>query len=208
MDTSPRTALYIRVSSDQQTTLSQEEELNRWLKANGEDVARYSDKFTGKTMRRPGWDKLMEAVRRGEVNRIVVWRLDRLGRTLSGLSHLFDELLQRKVTLVSLRDGVDLATPAGRLMAGVLASMAQYETEIRAERVRAGQQAAKARGKKWGGSLPGPRTVTPEQISTIREKHENGASIAAISRAVNLSRPTVYAYLRSGWQEYRHKAGK
>lgn len=64
---------------------------------------------------------------RGEVSTIVVWRLDRLGRTASGLTKLFDELRARKVNLVSLRDGLDLATPAGRLMANVFASVAQYE---------------------------------------------------------------------------------
>jgi DNA invertase Pin-like site-specific DNA recombinase len=68
---------------------------------------------------------------------------------------LFDDLIARKVNLVSLKDGIDLFPPAGRLMANVLASVAQYETEVRAERVIAGLAAARAAGKRWGGSRKG-----------------------------------------------------
>ena len=103
----------------------------------------YSDKFTGKTMERPGWNMLEEAVRLGKVSQVVVWRIDRLGRTAKGLTGLFDDLRERQVNLVSLKDGIDLSTSAGHLMANVLASVAQYETEVRGERVAAGQAAAR-----------------------------------------------------------------
>jgi hypothetical protein len=76
-------------------------------------------------------NKLLADVAAGKVSKIVVWRLDRLGRTAKGLTALFEELVARKVTLISLKDGIDLLTPAGRLMANVLASVAAYETEIR-----------------------------------------------------------------------------
>jgi DNA invertase Pin-like site-specific DNA recombinase len=125
-----------------------------------------------------------------------VWRLDRLGRTAKGLTALFDELAERKVNLVSLKDGLDLSTPAGRLMANVLASVAQYETEVRGERVAAGQAKARKDGKTWGGSKAGVRKkVTPEQEQAIRHLKAEGKGIAAISRAVKLSRPTIYDVL-------------
>jgi DNA invertase Pin-like site-specific DNA recombinase len=112
------------------------------------------------------------------------------------LTALFDDLIQRRVNLVSLKDGIDLNTPAGRLMANVLASVAQYETEVRAERVLAGQAVAKARGKSWGGSAKGRRLkVTNEQVATIRRMANEGAKVAAIARATGLTRPTVYSYL-------------
>ena len=124
-------------------------------------------------MDRPGWNQLEEAIRLGKVSAVVVWRIDRLGRTASGLTALFDDLQQRKVNLVSLKDGLDLATPAGRLMANVLASVAQYETEIRGERVAAGQAVARTNGKRWGGSKPGIRKkVTPTQERMIRQSHD------------------------------------
>ena len=149
-------------------------------------------------MDRKGWNRLMEAVRAGKVRRIVCWRLDRLGRTAKGLTDLFEELLERTVNLVSLRDGVDLNTAAGRLMAHVLTSVARYETEARAERVLAGQAIARANGKRWGGSKKGRRLkVSDEQVSVIRRLRREGESVAAIARATSLTRPTVYAYLPS-----------
>jgi hypothetical protein len=100
---------------------------------------------------------------------IVCWRLDSLGRTAKGLTALFHELYERKVNLVSLKDGIDLNTPAGRLMANMLASVAQYETEVRAERVMAGQARARSQGKRWGGSVRGRRLkVTDEQLAVIK----------------------------------------
>jgi DNA invertase Pin-like site-specific DNA recombinase len=99
---------------------------------------------------------------------------------------------------VSLKDGIDLATAAGRLIANVLASVAEYENEVRSERVRAGQEAARAAGKRWGGSKPGRRLkVTDEAVETIRRMAAEGASKASMARATGLSRPTVYAVLGS-----------
>jgi DNA invertase Pin-like site-specific DNA recombinase len=112
------------------------------------------------------------------------------------LTGLFDELRQRKINLISLRDGIDLSTPAGRMLANVLAGVAQFETELRGERVAAGQAAARANGKRWGGSKPGIRKkVTPLQERLIRRMKRDGENIRAISKAVHLSRPTVYSVL-------------
>jgi DNA invertase Pin-like site-specific DNA recombinase len=97
-----------------------------------------------------------------------------------------------------LKDGIDLSTAAGRLIANVLASVAEYENEVRSERVRAGQDAARAAGKRWGGSKPGRRLkVTDEAVATIQRMAAEGASKAAMARATGLSRPTVYAILAS-----------
>ncbi len=191
-------AVYVRVSSKRQDTRSQGPDLKRWTEAfaDGQTVTWYRDKATGKTMDRPGWRKLEADIAAGKVSKVVVWRLDRLGRTASGLTALFDDLRERKVSLVSLRDGLDLETPSGRLMANVLASVAAYENEVRSERIVAGQAVAKANGKRWGGSKPGKRkSVTREQIGVIRRLKAEGTSVASIARAVRLSRPTVYGVL-------------
>jgi DNA invertase Pin-like site-specific DNA recombinase len=153
-------------------------------------------------------DSLMEEVRAGRVARIVCWRLDRLGRTTKGLCQLFDELTERKVDLVSLRDGFNLASPAGRLHARILASVSEYETECRAERVAAGQAVAKRRGKRWGGSKKGWRwKVTTEQIAAIHEMRQAGKPIAQIARVTNLSRPTIYQVLRTASEPRRKAVG-
>lgn len=195
------TAIYCRVSSKAQDTASQEADLNAFAGTVQGTVRWYRDKQTGKTMDRPGWAALDKAIQAGQVAELVVWRLDRLGRTASGLTALFDQLQARKVNLRSLRDGLDLSTPAGRLMANVLASVAQYETEVRGERVAAGQAVARAKGKTWGGSKPGlPKQVNPDKARAIISQREAGTSVAAIARAVNVSRPTVYAVLANAEQ--------
>ena len=192
------TAIYVRVSGRRQDTASQEGDLKRWAERQKDAPLKwYRDKFTGKTMDRPGFQKLQVDIAAGKVARIVVWRLDRLGRTAKGLTALFDDLIGRGVDLVSLKDGLDLATPAGRLMADVLASVAAYETEVRAERILAGQAAARAAGKTWGGSPKGRRLkVTAEQESAVHWMKGSGEGVSAIARATGLSRPTIYRVLR------------
>jgi DNA invertase Pin-like site-specific DNA recombinase len=190
------TGIYLRVSSKQQDHASQLPDLERWAAAHDGTVDWYRDKFTGKTMDRPGMEKLIADLRLGKVERIVVWRLDRLGRTTRGLCQLFDELGERKVDLVSLKDGFSLASPAGRLHARILASVAEYETEVRAERVAAGQAVARRKGKKWGGSKKGWRwKVTDDQVQAIKEMKAAGKKISHIASVTGLSRPTVYRVL-------------
>ncbi len=190
--------VYLRVSTRKQDTKSQEPDLKRWVSAyaNGTPVKFYKDKATGKTMNRPGWKRLEDAIATGAVEKVVCWRLDRLGRTASGLTALFEDMQQRGVGLVSIKDSLDLSTAAGRLMANVLASVAAYETEVRGERIAAGQSVARANGKKWGGSNPGRRIkVSTEKIEIIRRLRKEEKPIAAIARAVGVSRPTVYSVL-------------
>lgn len=190
-------AIYVRVSTNQQSTKSQEPDLERWANGQEEPVKWYEDKFTGKTMDRPGWNKLEEAISKGKVSTVVVWRLDRLGRTADGLTSLFTMLQAKKVNLVSLKDGVDLSTVTGRLIANILASIAEWETEIRGERVRAGQTRARAEGKRWGGSKAGVRKkVTQDQIDGILNARKDKKPIAAIARMFKLSRDTIYDVLQ------------
>ena len=190
-------AVNLRVSSKTQDTASQETDLETWAKAQSEPVVIYRDSFTGKTMDRPGFARLEREIAAGNVSTLAVWRLDRLGRTAKGLTALFDDLRQRKVNLVSLKDGLDLSTPAGRLMANVLASVANYETEVRAERQMAGIAAAKARGVKFG-RRPGTRKsrIPRDKRMAIMQHKAAGWKIARIARAVGLSRQTVYVVLR------------
>jgi DNA invertase Pin-like site-specific DNA recombinase len=198
------TAIYRRVSSKQQTTLSQSGDLDAYkkqLEANGETVVEYTDKFTGKVMSRPGWDKLWADICAGRVNRVVVWRLDRLGRTVSGLSRLFEELLARKITLVSLKDCLDLGTAAGRLMANVLASVAAYELEVKTERQLAGisaaQEAVRAgKRERYGSGRKAGLTVDPVVCGHVCEMKKAGKPITEIARVTKLSRPTIYRVLR------------
>ena len=190
------TAIYSRVSSKSQDTASQDRDLTRWASVQEHPPVWYRDKATGTTMDRPGMDRLVADIRTGAVKRVVVWRLDRLGRTAKGLLDLFDELDRAGVALVSLKDSLDTATPAGRLMRTILAAVAQFETEVRSERQRAGIDAAKAKngGKAgWGGRKPGTRiTVTPEKEAAVKAMFAAGKGVTEVSRVVGLSRQTCY----------------
>jgi DNA invertase Pin-like site-specific DNA recombinase len=190
-------AVYLRVSSRSQDTVSQEADLENWAKSQTHPVVVSRDSFTGKTMDRPGFARLEGEIAAGNVYTLAVWRLDRLGRTAKGLTALFDNLVRRKVNLVSLRDGLDLSTPAGRLMANVLASVAAYETEVRSERQMAGISAAKAKGVKFG-RRPGSRKsrIPRDKRMAIIQHKAAGWKIARIARAVGLSRQTIYLVLK------------
>ncbi|HEX4612569.1 MAG TPA: recombinase family protein [Urbifossiella sp.] len=206
------TAIYERVSSRGQKTDSQHHDLAAWAKgqqANGVAVKWYEDTFTGKSMDRPGMAKLLAEIRAGRVKTLVVWRLDRLGRTAKGLTALFEELVALKVGFVSLRDGIDLATPAGRLIANVLASVAAYETEVRGERIAAGKAAKAAKIEaivNAGGTPPMvnkggrpkgiPVKVTPTVEKMVVAMKGERRPVAHIARELNLSRQTVYEVLR------------
>ncbi len=153
--------------------------------------------------------KLLADLRAGRVKTVVVWRLDRLGRTAKGLVGLLDELVTLKVNFVSLKDGIDLATPAGRLIANVLSSVASYETEVRAERIAAGRAAKQARIDaivKAGGTPPVvnkggrprgiPQKVTPTVERMILSMKAEKRKVAVIARELRLSRQTVYEVLK------------
>jgi DNA invertase Pin-like site-specific DNA recombinase len=192
-------AIYVRVSTSAQDIKSQVPDLERWIEAQGEDIEPvqwFVDKHTGKTMDRPQWNKLQSLIDANKVKRLVCWRLDRLGRTASGLTKLFEELQARKILFESIKDKIDLSTSSGRLMANVLASVASFETELRAERVLAGQAAARASGKKWGGSRKGQlHKITMEQVRQIAQMKQDGKGIVEISRTVSIDRPGCYRIL-------------
>jgi DNA invertase Pin-like site-specific DNA recombinase len=183
--------------------------------ANEADAIFYKDKFTGKSMSRPGWEKLWADACSGKIDKVVVWRLDRLGRTVSGLSQLFEEMQARKINLVSIRDGLSLLTPSGRLQAHILASVAVFELEIKTERQVEGILALKTalengtaewkRGPKKGqlrteygsGRKAGTKIkMTGEVQKAIRDMKEAGKSISEIARVLKMSRVTIYAALK------------
>ena len=163
-------AIDTRVSTNKQSTRSQTPDLKKWVEAfaDGRDVKWYRDSASGKSMDRTGWQRLERDVDAGKVSTIVTWRLDRLGRHAAGLVTLFEKLTKLRVNLVSIKDGVDLSTAAGRLVCNILASIASLETELRGERIRAGIDAAKAAGKKWGGSKKGRQLKsTDDKIAVV-----------------------------------------
>jgi DNA invertase Pin-like site-specific DNA recombinase len=180
----------------QESDLQRWTDLKRWADGRGQEVRWYKDAWSGPSPSRPDWDRLRKDIEAGRVSTLACWRLDRLGKTCTELVDLFEFLATHEVNLVSLKDQFDLSTPSGRRMAGVLASVAVYESEMRAERILAGQEAARARGIRWGGSTKGQRIkVTPEREAAVKQLRAEGKSISLIARETGLSRPTIYRVL-------------
>ncbi len=146
-----RAALYCRVSTLDQQPENQAAELRTYAAARGWETVEYIDHgVSGSTDRRPALDRLVADARRRKVDTVVVWRLDRLGRSLKHLVTLLDELQALGVAFVSLGEGIDCTTPAGRLQLHILAALAQFERERIAERVAAGLARARRNGQQLG----------------------------------------------------------
>src|SRR5262249_14541684 len=113
-------AIYLLVSTKRQDTASQEAALRRWAESHEGQSCWYRDTYTGTSMDRPGFRQMMKDIELGRVDTLVVWRLDRLGRTAKGLTGLFEDLIRWKVKIINLKEGLDQVFPSGPLLASIL----------------------------------------------------------------------------------------
>jgi DNA invertase Pin-like site-specific DNA recombinase len=176
---------YTRISTLAQTLDQQQAALN----ATG--VAKtFSDTMSGARDDRPGLAELVAYVREGDT--VVVWKLDRLGRNLQHILATVKALTDRGVTLVSTTDGIDSSTPAGRMMIGVLGSLAEYELELTKERTALKRAASRASGTKFGR----PKKVADAgHIATAKRMKDDGHTARDIAKFLDVSRATLYRYL-------------
>ncbi|MEH0110746.1 recombinase family protein [Tersicoccus sp. MR15.9] len=153
------------------------------------------DQITGaKSAReRPAMSELLKYAREGD--EIVVYRIDRLGRSMLDILNTVALLTERKIGLRSLVDNIDPSTPAGRLQLGLFATLAEYERELTNERVRAGIMAAKERGVRFGQKPVDPDTVQ-DKVELARQMLADGKTGERVAKAVGWSRATLYRYLR------------
>ncbi|WP_256870532.1 recombinase family protein [Chromobacterium haemolyticum] len=184
---------YMRVSSDsdrQSTDLQRDE-----LLASGVDERHlFEDHASGARDDRPGLAKALAYVRPGDV--LVVWKLDRLGRSLSHLITIVNTLKNRQVAFRSLTEGMDTTTVSGELLFHVFGVLAQYERALTRERVVAGLAAAKRRGRTGGR----PPAIDSEKLETILAALDGGMSKAAVCRNFGVKRTTLIETLaRIGW---------
>src|SRR5688572_16494659 len=178
-----RAAVYARVSTFDQEPENQLAELRRYIEARGWTAVEYVDTgISGAKDRRPALDALLLAARRRKVDVVVCWRLDRLGRNLRHLVVLLEELEALGVAFVSLNEGIDATTPAGRLQMAVLGAIAQFERERIAERVRAGLARAKAQEKRLGRPRLQPAPAATGGLSVRQAAAEWGVSKSTATR--------------------------
>ena len=176
---------YVRVSTVTQTLKQQQDALGQ------AGVSKtFSDTMSGARDDRPGLAEMLAYVREGDS--VVVWKLDRLGRNLQHILATVKALTDRGVTLVSTSDGIDSSTAAGRMMIGVLGSLAEYERELIKERSALKRASSRANGTKFGR----PRKVDDtEHIATAKRMKADGHTGKAIAKYLGVSRATLYRYL-------------
>ncbi len=182
-----RAGLYARVSThDQQTLPMQSRAMREYATRRGWQIVLQVREIASGASQRESREKLLAAARRREIDVVLVWRLDRWGRSVTDLLATLQELEHLGVGFVSLTEALDLATPAGRAMAGLLAVFAEFEREILRERVRAGLEQARRNGQRLG------RPITAAlHADQVRKLYGAGISKTEIARRVQIGRTSV-----------------
>lgn len=182
-----RAGLYARVSTnDQQTLAMQNRAMREYAGRRGWTIAVQVREVNSGAVRREAREKVIEAARRREIDVVLVWRLDRWGRSVTDLLATLQELEHLGVGFVSLTEALDLTTPAGRAMAGLLAIFAEFEREILRERTKAGLAHARENGQRLGR----PATAAIHAVE-IRKLHRAGISKSEIARRLKIGRTSV-----------------
>ena len=177
---------YARVSTADQHLRMQEDA----LKSAGCDEI-FSDVVSGVKSQRPGLDKALDYLREGDT--LVVWKLDRLGRSVQHLIQTIKELSDKKIGFKSLQENIDTTTSGGKLIFHIFSALAEFERDLIQERTQAGLQAARARGRMGGR----PPLLDNRQITRMIEMYdEQKNTVAEICKIYDISRPSFYNYLR------------
>ena len=149
---------------------------------------------SGKNLDRPGLQRLLELVEAGDVTHVLVWRLDRLGRSMKHLISVVADLEERGIGFRSLTENIDTTTPAGKLVFHIFGALAEFERELIRERTQAGLAAARARGRKGGR----PTVMTVEKLKVAREMLDTGEHTAqTVAATIGVSRSSLYRALSS-----------
>lgn len=178
-----RAAIYARVSTFDQQPENQLAELRRYAVARGWDVREFVDHgVSGSKERRPALDEMVKDAKRRRFDAVVVWRLDRLGRNLKHLITLIDEMQALGIAFVSLNEGIDATTPAGKLQLHILAAIAEFERARIQERVKAGLARARAQGKRLGRPRKSKSSYAIEGMTVRQAANVWGVSKSTAAR--------------------------
>ena len=178
---------YMRVSTEDQTTSLQKDALLHY----GVDERNiFSDIISGASDKRDGLEKALNFLQEGDT--LVVWKLDRLGRSLAHLIQIISSLKAKNISFVSLTEGMDTTTASGELFFHIFGALAQFERSLITQRVKAGLESAKKRGKIGGR----PRTIDYEKLKAIKEAIDSDMSKSAVCRTFNVKRSTLIDSLK------------
>jgi DNA invertase Pin-like site-specific DNA recombinase len=180
---------YARVSTQDQNLDLQTDAL---IKAGCKKV--FDDKMSGGRAQRPGLTRALETLREGDT--LVVWKLDRLGRSVKNLVDLVSDLHKQGVQFMSLTDAIDTGTPSGRFFFHVMASLAEMERELTVERTRAGLEIARQSGRRGGRK----RQMTDSKIESAKQLLANGVPPREVATNLGVSVPTLYRWIPAASQ--------
>ena len=197
-----KAAGYVRVSTEEQARegyglAAQEQAVKAYCQAHSWELAEvYTDagKSGKSTKGREELARLLSDAQAGRFQRVVFWKLDRLGRNLRDLLDICDQLDALGVGIVSVQEAIDTGTPGGRMMRSVLGALAEFERSLIIERTKAGMAAAKRRGKHVGR----PPALSSEQIAHARASIANGETIGGMAEILKVNRKTLSRALKSG----------
>jgi len=175
---------YARVSTTDQNILLQKEALEQ-----SGCTHIFEDKISGTRINRPGLDKALEMLRDGDT--LIVWKLDRLGRSVKNLITLVGDLDEKGIHFKSLTDSIDTTTPSGRFFFNVMASLAEMESELIVERTKAGLAAAKKLGRKGGRK----RDMTESKLNAAKKLLDNGILPKDVANNLGVSLATLYRWI-------------
>jgi DNA invertase Pin-like site-specific DNA recombinase len=175
---------YARVSTSHQTLDQQHDALHA---AGVERI--FDDKMSGASQTRPGLAALLDYAREGDT--VTVTALDRLGRSLSGVIGTIEQLTEHGILIRSLREGIDYSTPVGRMIAGIFASLAEYERTLINERAAAAREAARARGRPVGRK----HVMSSAKVEQAKVLRSHGMTVAEVCDTLQVSRATLYREL-------------
>lgn len=187
-----RVGIYARVSThDQQTLPMQLSQMKDYIKNRQWTLEVEFEEVGSGAKTRPKREELLKMARRREIDAILVWKLDRFGRSLADLITSLNELRELGVVFVSITEALDFSTPSGRAMAGMLSTFAEFERDMIRERVRAGIANARENGKPHGR----PKTAS-NKLDKILELKSEGLNNSQIARELKISRPSVIGLLK------------
>jgi DNA invertase Pin-like site-specific DNA recombinase len=196
MGKTKRAALYVRVSTSEQSTKSQEGELKAYAEHRGWTVKEiYSDKISGVKDNRPALQELMAACRQRKVDVVLVWKFDRFARSLRHLVTALEEFKRLGVDFISATEGVDTTIPSGELVFQIFGAIAQFERSLISERVKAGIAEARRNGKRLG--RPAIKELSGVEIRKIRAARRKGATLRKLSNQFGASLWAVYQASRA-----------
>lgn len=190
-----KVAIYVRVSTSDQNTGMQLNDLHEYTKARGWEVFKvYEDAgISGAKSSRPALNQMMDDARRRKFKTVLVWKFDRFARSLKHLVTALEEFNELGVGFVSYKENLDTKSSMGRAMFGMIGVMAQLERDLIQERVASGMKAAKAKGVKLGRKV----TVNDVTKSRIRDMRNEGASIHTIAKQLDIGVGSVQRVLKA-----------